>query len=647
MIRGACLLVLASAASSAAIAAVEDPKQLTRLSIEELAAVKVVSVSRRPESNLEAPGAVHVITAEDIRRTGSSTIPDALRTAPGLQASRIDADEWALAIRGFASRLSRSVLAVMDGRSLWTPLFAGVFWDAQDTLLEDIEVSRGPGGASYGANALNGVINITTRNARDTHGGLVSLRGGAEDKEAGLRWGGVLGTGLHYRVFGKYAVRDDTKAVTSAAYDDRWDMGLGGFRLDWSRGQRDDFTVLGDLYDGSSPQPSPVTIFVPPYSGVANGDAAFRGRSLLSRWNHTLEGSGEISTQAYYDRTTRREPYYGESRDTFDLEVQHRFHWGGRNDFIWGGDYRGSSGTFDGTPAVQIVPSKRRDDIAGLFANDELRLFRNRLRVTLGTKLEWNDYSGWNVQPSGRVAWVLARHTFWGSATRGVRTSSRLERDVILYTSLSPTQPLFARTAGSPDFTPESVFALEAGYKLRLSRLILTASAFRNVYDDLATNQVGSPVFEAGTGDEPTRTVIPVLIANGTGGTARGFEAKAVFSAFKSWRLQGAYSFLKLDVGGDTSKGFAANSPRHQVWLTSYLTPLPKLDVDLVLRAVGAIPGHKVPAFADVDARVAFRPRTAVELSLVGTNLLQASRPEFGGGFEVERTARAQATIRF
>jgi iron complex outermembrane recepter protein len=296
---------------------------------------------------------------------------------------------------------------------------------------------------------------------------------------------------------------------------------------------------------------------------------------------------------------------------------------------------------------VQIVPSKRRDDIAGLFANDEVRLFGNRLRVTLGTKLEWNDYSGWNVEPSGRVAWVLARHTFWGSATRGVRTSSRLERDVILYTSLSPTQPLFARTTGSPDFTPESVFALEAGYKLRLSRLILTASAFRNAYDDLATNQVGTPTFEAGTGDEPTRTVIPVLITNGSGGTVKGFEAKAVFSALKSWRLQGAYSFLTLDLGGDASKGFAANTPRHQFWLTSYLTPLPRLDVDLVFRAVGAIPGFKVPAFADVDARVAFRPRPAVELSLVGTNLLQASRPEFGGGFEVERTARAQATIRF
>jgi iron complex outermembrane recepter protein len=646
----ACLLALVSRWGSPVIASEADPKPLTRLSLEELAALKVVTVSRRPESNLQAAGAVHVITAEDIRRTGATSIPDALRTAPGLQASRIDADEWALAIRGFASRLSRSVLALIDGRSVWTPLFAGVFWDAQDTLLEDveqIEVSRGPGGAVYGANALNGVISVTTRSARDTHGGLAAVSAGSAGREAGLRWGGVLGKGLHYRVFGKYAVRDGTKAVTAAGYEDQWDLGLGGFRLDGSRGARNSFTVLGDLYDGSSPQPVTVAIFTPPYSTLLTGDAAFRGRSLVGRWKRSLASGGEVSTQAYYDHTTRREPYYGETRDTFDLEVQHRFGWGRRHDFVWGANYRGSSGTFDGTRALLLVPAKRVDDIAGVFVNDEVRLARDRLRVTAGTKLEWNDYSGWNVQPSGRVAWVLTRHTFWASATRALRTSSRLERDVILYTSLSPTLPLFARTTGSPDFEPESVVALEGGYKLRLSRLLLTASAFRNAYYDLATNQVGAPVLEEGTGGEPTRSVIPVRITNGLEGTATGFEAKAVFAAFKRWRVQGAYSFLELDVKGEAGVGFKSNSPRHQLWLTSYLTPLENLDVDLVFRAVGSIPGHRIPAFADLDARIAFRPRPAIELSAAGTNLLAGPRPEFGGGFEVERTARLQATIRF
>ena len=641
-----CLLTLAGALTgSAEDAEPVDSSQLTRLSIEELAAVKVVTVSRRPEGNLETAGSIHVVTAEDIRRTGSTTIPDALRTAPGVQASRIDADEWALAIRGFASRLSRSVLVMMDGRSLWTPLFAGVFWDAQDTFLEDveqIEVSRGPGGAVFGANALNGVINVTTRNARDTHGGLVTLGGGSADLGAGARWGGQLGTGLHYRVFGKYAVRDGTTPTTAAGYDDQYDLGLGGFRLDWERGVRDSFTVLGDLCDGSSPQPTTVATFTPPYSKLVQGDAAFRGRSVVGRWKRSLANRGELSAQAYYDRTTRHESYYGEKRDTFDLDLQHHFAWGSRQDLVWGANYRRSNGAFEGGPSVRLEPAKRADEIAGLFANDELRLADNRLRVTLGSKLEWNDYSGWNVQPSGRLAWVLSRHTFWGSATRAVRTSSRVERDIVLYSSLSATQPLFARINGTPDFKPESVVALEAGYMLRLPRVILTASVFRNAYDDLAANQPGAPELEPGVG-----AVVPVRITNGAGGSADGAELKVVYAPFKSWRLQGSYSHLVLGLDGPAGAGFKANSPRDQFWLTSYLTPLEKLDLDLVFRAIGPIPGHGMPGFANLDARLAFRPRPSVELSAAGANLFRVHTPEFGGGFAVDRSGRLQATIRF
>jgi iron complex outermembrane recepter protein len=649
--RPVACLVLALAPGLAPAADVDpESKPLTRLSLEELAGLKVVSVSRRPESSLEAPGAIHVVTAEDIRRTGSVTVPDALRTAPGVQASRIDADEWALAIRGFASRLSRSVLVVVDGRSVWTPLFAGVFWDANDALLEDIEqieVSRGPGGAVYGANALNGVINVTTRAAADTQGGLLTGSGGNADWQAALRWGGRLGSDLHYRVFGKYAVRDGTVPTTSAGYDDRWDHALGGFRADWAPGSSDRFTFQGDLYNGSSGQPTTVAIFTPPFSTLLPGDAAFRGRSVLGRWRRTLPGAGEVVTQAYFDHTTRHEPHYAESRNTLDFDAQHRLGVRGRHDFVWGASYRRSDGDFDGVPTIQLVPSQRVDDIAGLFVNDEVRLAGDKLRVTAGTKLEWNDYSGWNVQPSGRVAWVAAsRHTFWGSATRAVRTSSRVERDVILYSSLSPTVPLFARAEGSQDFQPESVLALEAGYKLRLRRLIVTASAFHNAYRDLATNVPGAPFVEPGTGGAPPRTVIPVRITNGPEGTAKGVETKVVFDALKSWRLQATYTLVKLEVDGPGA-GPGANTPRHQVWLTSYLSPLENLDVDVVLRAVGEIPGHDVPAFQDVDARVAYRPLPSLELAVVGANLLDARRPEFGGGFEVERSARLQATLRF
>jgi iron complex outermembrane receptor protein len=646
---GACIVV--GALSIPAVAAADaDSSRLTRLSIEELARVKVVTISGRPETAAEVPGAVYVVTDDDIRRTGALTLPDAMRLAPGLQASRIDADEWALAIRGFASRLSRSVQVMMDGRSVWTPLFAGVFWDAQDLLLEDveqIEVSRGPGGPVYGANALNGVISIATKSARDTHGGLASLGGGTADWGAGLRYGGQQGEALHYRAYGKHAVRDGTRAATAAGYDDEWDMNQGGFRLDWRQGERDAFTASGDLYRGSSGQPTTVAVFTPPFSALLPGDASFRGRNLVTRWTHTFARAGEVATQVYYDHAGRHEPHFSEERDTVDFDVRHRLSWGGRHQTVWGLDFRRSHGRFLGVPSIQILPGTRRDDIAGLFANEEVRLAGGRVRLTAGTKLEWNDYSGWNVQPSGRLAWVRGRHVLWGSVSRGVRTSSRVERDVVLYSSLSAAQPLFAKAVGSPDFEPESVVAAEAGYKLQARRLVARVSAFHNDYRDLASNQQGAPFVERGTPPEPPRTVVPVRISNGPGGVASGLEALALFSALESWRVQASYSLLELSLDGPAGVGFKANSPRHQLWVASYFSPRPDLDLDLVFRAVGAVPAHQVPAYRDLDARLAFRPRGNLELAAAGSNLLHRRRPEFGGGFEVERSGRLQATLRF
>ena len=645
---GAGILTVATLLPGPAAAA--DSRQLTRLSLEELASVKVVTVSGRQEAAAEVAGSVYVVTSDEIRASGAVTLPDVMRLAPGLQASRIDADEWALAIRGFASRLSRSVLVVMDGRSLWTPLFAGVFWDAHDVLLEDveqIEVARGPGGAVWGANALNGVISITTKSTRDTHGGLLTLGGGSADRGAGLRYGGQAGGDLHYRVYAKHAVRDGTRAASAAGYEDEWEMNQGGFRLDWQRGERDTVTASGDLYRGSSGQPTTVATFTPPFSARLAGDASFRGQNLMTRWTHTFTRAGEVATQVYYDHARRHEPHFTEDRDTVDVEVRHRMRWGSRHQAIWGLDYRRSPGSFEGVPSIQIVPGKRNDDIAGLFANDEVRLAGERLRLTLGTKLEWNDYSGWNVQPSGRIGWVAGRHGFWGSVTRALRTSSRVERDVVLYTSLSAAQPLFAKVVGSADFEPESVVALEAGYKLRTARLVAQVSAFHNDYRDLASNEAGTPFLERGPPPEPVRTVVPVRITNGPGGTASGAEALALFSPYESWRLQASYSFLKLGLDGPAGSGFKANSPRHQVWLASYMTPRPDLELSLVFRAVGAITGHQVPAYQDLDARLAFRPRPGLELAASGSNLLHGRRPEFGGGFEVERAGRLQATLRF
>jgi iron complex outermembrane receptor protein len=643
---------MAGAAVCAALAATAeaDPQSLTRLSVEDLARIQVVTVSRRPETSLEAAGAVYAISPEEIRLSGGTAIPDVLRLSPGLQASVIDADEWALTIRGFASRLSRSILVRMDGRSVWTPLFAGVFWDAQDTMLDDverIEVSRGPGGPLFGANAMNGVISVVTRSAADTQRGLVVAGLGNEEGFGSGRWGGRLGATTFYRGYAKYLERDGTRPLAGPGYDDTWRLGQAGFRVDASPLSGHRFTLQGDAYRGEAGQQATVATFTAPYSTVLTGDARFDGANAVARWSRPTSGRAELTAQLYYDHTSRDEVYFDEDRDTVDLDVQHRFPWASRHEAVVGAAYRLSHGRFAGPETLQILPPSRHDDIASLFAHDELRVMGGRLRLGLGAKLEWNDYSGWNVQPAARAAFVVrASHVVWASVTRAVRTTSRVEHDLLSYTSLSASAPLFARTSGSPDFEPESVLAFEAGYKGQPLRTVLvTVSAFQNEYHDLATSVAGSPVIEPTT---PPRSVVPVRITNGPGGEVRGAEVRAVFSPAPAFRLQAAYTFL--DQRLEAAPGAAApptNTPRHQLWMTGTAAAGDDLDLSLVFRQVGSIPGHRTPSFAELDARIAYRPWARLELAVVGRNLLHAAHPEFGGGFEVVRSAHARAALRF
>jgi len=647
--------VVVLALVSSLVSAQDEPApDITQLTIEELAQVRVVTVSRRPQNAMEAAAAVGVVSYEDIRRTGASTLPDAFRIVPGVQASRIDADEWALSVRGFSSQLSRSVLVLMDGRSLWTPLFAGVFWNAQDTLLEDvdrIEVSRGPGGAAYGANAMNGVVSIVTKPAASTQGLLATVAVGGGETIGGVRWGGRLGTRTHYRAYGKYFDRDGTFADAATGFDDSWRLGQAGFRLDSTLGARDSFTVQGDVYRGEFGQRVDVAQLTPPFLSTREGEGRARGGNLLTRWKHTV-GAGEVTVQAYYDGTSRHELFFEERRDTFDVDVSHRLRWGRRHETIWGVNYRTSEGRFHGEPTLEIMPETRRDDIAGIFVNNETRVWRERLRVTLGSKLEWNDYSGWNLQPSARLAWVQGGHTLWAAATRAVRTSSRIERDMSFYIPTDPVQPSFTRLLGSPDFRPESVVMLEAGAKVRAGKLLAAASVFHGFYDDLAGGAAEAPTLEGGIGGEPVRTVTPVRIVNAQTAAASGVELAAIFDPLATWRLRAGYSWYKLDVRApapepDPRGGYEGTTPKHQFWLNSYFNPIPSVDVDLVVRHIAEVPEHSIKAFTDLDARIAHRPWSRLELAVVGRNLLAPRHAEFGGGFLVERHLQAQATLRW
>jgi iron complex outermembrane receptor protein len=471
---------------------------------------------------------------------------------------------------------------------------------------------------------------------------------GSAEQTGTVRYGGEARPGLHYRAWGQYRRHDGTTATTPT-YDDEWRVGTGGFRMDWMR-DATTVTFQGDAFDGSAGTRIAITSLTPPFLTPVDGDADFHGGNLLGRWRRALAGGNAISVQGYYDRTSRTEPHYRETRDTFDIEGQHRFTWGRRQDVVWGVSARNSRGRFDGIPTLRIEPAERTDDIAGLFFQDEVRMMAGRLRVTGGAKAEWNDYTGWHLQPSLRAGFAVhPRHNVWAAVAQAERTTSRVERDILSYVAL-PAPGAFARVSGSDLFRSETTVSYEAGYKARIARCFIDVAGFHSVYRDLATNETGTPFAEAGTPPEPPRLVIPITIANGQVGSASGAEASATMAVRRGWRLQVAHSFLRVNQtpkpgSNDRNEGFEGNSPRHQFWAASYLTFAADYDVDFVLRRVGEIPGHEVPAFTELDGRLAYRARPGLELALVGQNLLHRRHPEFGGGFEIDRAIRARATV--
>jgi iron complex outermembrane recepter protein len=646
------LVAFLGAPSMARAAASLDAQELTKLSIDELADLEVTLVSRRPERRGAALGANHVVTGAEGQRSGATGLADALRGSPGVQVSRIDANKWAVATRGFASRLSRSVLVLVDGRSVWTPLFSGVYWEQQDTLLDDvdrIEVHRGPGGALFGANAINGVINVVTRTARETPGLLLSAGAGTEERGFGrARYGGRLARDVYYRAYAKYFDRDGLFPLAGSSYDD-WRMGQGGFRLDWEPGGARHFTLQGDVYDGDAGQRVTYGSYVPPFARTVEGDAVLRGGNLLGRWRRPL-GQGGLQVQAYYDNTLRREPHYRERRDTFDVDVQHSFQPAEAHQVVWGAGYRASIGDFSAVPTIVMDPARRTDDIVGVFAQDEWTLAGGRGKLVLGARLDWDDYTGWHPQPRVRLGWALGpRQWGWAAVSRAVRTTARLEYDLQLTNALSPAVPLFARVMGSESFVPESVVSYEAGYRLRMGeRTFVDAAVFHNEYDALATLEPGAPFVETSPGT-PTRTVVPVTIANLQEGAASGAGVSTVVRVNPAWRLQASYSLVTIDQTPDPASldrnlGYEGNSPRHQVWLSSFVT-LGRAEVDLLWRWVDRIRTHRVEPHQELDARLGFRTRGPLRLDLVGQNLLHPRHVEFGGGFAVERGVYASATL--
>jgi iron complex outermembrane receptor protein len=610
--------------------------------LEELGQIEVTTASKVPVKASRTPAAIYVITQEDIWRSGATSIAEALRLAPGVEVARVDSNTWSLGVRGFGSALSRSVLVLIDGRTVYTPLFAGVYWQVQDTLLEDIErieVIRGPGGTIWGANAVNGVINIITKNAKDTNGLLVSTGGGKIDQGfVNFRFGAGNRKSFNYRIYGKAFTRGPEFHPDQRQFDD-WRMGQAGFRSDWDLHNRDTLTLQGDLYNGDAGQRVGITSYSPPFMTNVQQNAELAGGNLLGRWKRVLGAGSDIQLQTYYDRTDRKQANFAESRDTFDIDFIHHLTLPRRQDFLWGLGVRLSSGNAtEVVPTVAFTPNHFTDKLYSAFIQDEIPLAGNQLSLTIGSKFLHNSYSGFEVQPTARLLWTPSpRQSVWGAVTRAVRTPSRIEEDLQLTALLSPSPLTFFRITGDRKFSSEHLIGYEAGYRTLLrSKFYLDIAAFHNNYDHLLSIEPGTPFSE--TSPPPPHVVVPSFFRNGLFGNTSGFEIAPDWTPTSWWRLRGSYSYLHMDLNKEaasqdasTANSTQGSSPHHQITIRSSLNLPKKLEFDQTFRYVSALPAQLVEAYATADVQFSWRATGSLELSVVGQNLFQPHHAEFGG----------------
>jgi len=592
-----------------AYAADSDNKlaDLGDLSLEQLSNIQVTSVSRHAENIQDAAASVYVITADDIRRSGVTSLPEALRLAPNLEVARVNSSQYAISARGFNNSIGNKLLVMIDGRTVYTPLYSGVFWDAQDVMLEDIdriEVISGPGATLWGSNAVNGVINIITRSAKDTQGTLLAAGGGNTEKDGAARYGGELDSGGHYRVYGMGFDRSGTETATGATQNDAWGKGQVGFRSDWDGNGRN-FTLQGDAYDGEEDQGLP-------------GTTRLAGLNLLTRYDRQLDNGSDVQVQAYYDRTQRNEPgAYAEELDTFDVELQHSIQLTSQNQLLWGGGYRYSFDRVENSAVIAFLPADADLAWGNLFAQDEISL-RTNLNLTLGARLESNPYTNVQVLPTARLAWKLTPdQLIWGDMTRAVRAPSRLDRDLF-----SPSDPPYL-LAGGPNFQSEVSDVYETGYRAQpLTAVSYSVTLFHQIYEHLRSLE---PTDSGG-----------FVIANEMSGTGNGVEAWGDYQATRTWRLSAGLLELRQELGLDpgshdfTGPSAEGNDPKYQWTLRSSINITDTQEFDLSVRRVGALPDPAVPAYTALDARFGWQVQHNVELSLTGQNLLGPQHIEFG-----------------
>jgi iron complex outermembrane receptor protein len=641
----------------------QSTNRLKQLTLEQLGNIKVTTAQRAPEQVRKTSAAIFVITQEDIERSGATSIPEALRLVPGVEVARIDSNKWSIGIRGFGSRLSRDVLVLIDGRTVYTTLLAGTYWEVQNVLLQDverIEVIRGPGATIWGPNALNGVINIITKSTKDTHGTLMTAGGGNVDQGfLNTRYGGGNGRTFDYRVYGLGFVRGPEYHSDGNNYDS-WRALQGGGRMDFSTNERDSFTLQGDIYDEGAGETVTAVTYARPYQQIVQGTELLSGGNILGRWEHTQGEGKDFQLQFYYDRTSRHEPNFADYRNTFDFDFLDRFRLPARQQITWGFGARASTGR---NPTIvsglYFIPGTRTDTLYTGFFQDEVGLVQDRLSLQFGTKLLKTNYTGFQLQPTARLLWTpTEKQTFWAAFTHALRTPSDAERAFYLtgFTgSFVGGLPFFARFNANPNFESEQMNGYEWGYRnLVRKSLYFDFAAFFNHYNDLFSEDItGAPFVE--TNPAPTHVLLPADFGNGLLGTTRGIEVAPEWRPSRFWRLAASYSFLQmeiqkrpgsLDVG--SAPGIVGASPRHQVTAQSDFNLTKAVSLDLTYRFVSKLPAQKINAYSTGDVQFAWKPKPYIRFSIVGQNLLQPYHYEFasdpGPNVAIKRSVYGQIT---
>ena len=634
------------------------PRDLTEASLEELLNVQVTSVSKKDQALFKTGAAIFVITQDDIRHSGAFNIPDLLRMVPGVEVARVDANTWAISIRGFNTRYSDKVLVLIDGRSVYTPSFSGVYWDQLDVPLENIdriEVIRGPGGTVWGANAMNGVINIITKSSDATQGGLVSAGTGTEESaQATIQYGGHLGKAGTYRAFGHYSNIGSSTLASGEDGADAWRRFHGGFRSDWVLTPHDALMVQGDLSQNSEGQTLTTVLSNHlPAAATFNDRITVSTGDFLGRWNHSLANGSEFSLQAYYDHFDRIDQAIDEKLNTFDVDFQHHLAWGSRQDIVWGLDFRRYVDSLAPGYDVIFTPPRRTLTLYSLFVQDQIGITRS-LTLTIGAKAEHNQYSGFDWEPSAQLVWTpTPRQAFWVSASQAVRQPSLMDSAIqydITTVPLNDNSFGVLTLLGNPQIRNEQVRDYEAGYRAQAGKhLSIDLALFRSYYQHLETSEPGDPFAVDTPG--PPHLVLPLYVNNLARARTYGGEIFAHWDATSHWRLSAGMSLLHMNVIKDpasqdsTVQGTTGDTPEHQFQIRSAVRLTHNLEWGTSAYFVGKLAEDSIPAYTRVDTRLGWRIGESLELSLVGQNLLTPRHAEFGDAFEVNHTQVERAGL--